>query len=82
MLPKTNETQAALLVQRLKSGLNSHRIGPITLSVSFGYETKTSVSQDIKELLRLTEDHLYRHKLFEKRKYVQQDRRPDPRNVA
>lgn len=65
LLPKTNETQAAFLVQRLKSGLNSHRIGPITLSVSFGYETKTSVSQDIKELLRLTEDHLYRHKLFE-----------------
>ena len=65
LLPKTNATEASFLINRLQSGLNGHRIGPISLSVSFGYETKTSVNQDINELLKLTEDHLYRHKLFE-----------------
>lgn len=65
LLPKTNATEASFLINRLQAGLNGHRIGPISLSVSFGYETKTSVNQDINELLKLTEDHLYRHKLFE-----------------
>jgi diguanylate cyclase (GGDEF)-like protein/PAS domain S-box-containing protein/putative nucleotidyltransferase with HDIG domain len=65
LLPKTNDTEAAFLINRLQSGLNGHQIGPITLSVSFGYETKHNESEDINEILKRTEDHLYRHKLFE-----------------
>lgn len=35
------------------------------LSISFGYATKTDIDQDIKEILKESENSMYSHKLFE-----------------
>lgn len=41
-------------------------VSNIELSISFGYETKTKSTESIAELLVHAEDHMYRHKLYER----------------
>ncbi len=65
ILPKTDSLEAEKLVDRVQSKLSEYSVGNIGLSISFGYETKTEETQDIREILKRAEDHMYRHKLYE-----------------
>ncbi len=65
VLPKTDAKEAEKLVDRIQSKLLEYSVGNIGLSISFGYETKTEESQDIREILKRAEDHMYRQKLYE-----------------
>nr|WP_320024474.1 HD domain-containing phosphohydrolase [uncultured Acetobacterium sp.] len=65
LLPKTNELETAKIVKRMKTAAMKESIGTINFSISFGYETKTNMNQDIQEILKNAEDNMYRHKLYE-----------------
>lgn len=65
ILPKTDESAAEQVIQRIKNLLENEKIGAIDLSVSFGYEIKQREGESIQNIFKSAEDHLYRHKLYE-----------------
>ena len=65
LLPKTDELDTAKIVKRMKKAAMKESIGAIDFSISFGYETKTSIDQNIQEVLKKAEDNMFRHKLYE-----------------
>ena len=60
---KTDEAAAEKIIQRINKYLSLEKIGPLDISVSIGYETKHEPEESIDELIKKTEDHMYRHKL-------------------
>ncbi len=65
LLPKTDENQTAEIVKRMRTVAQQQSVEAIDFSISFGYETKTDVEQNIQEVLKNAEDNMYRHKLYE-----------------
>lgn len=65
LLPQTDATEAARLIQRIKKELANERIEGLEISVSFGAETKTSAAEDIAAVFRQAEDAMYHDKLYE-----------------
>ena len=65
ILPRADASEAKKLVARIHKYLKNERIENLDISVSFGFETKKSMSQDTNKLLKDTEDTMYQHKLYE-----------------
>jgi len=65
LLPKTDVHKAEQIIKRINELLLKEKIGSIHISVSFGYETKNNVEENIQEIFKSVEDHMYRHKLYE-----------------
>jgi diguanylate cyclase (GGDEF)-like protein/PAS domain S-box-containing protein len=66
LLPNTEESVVEKLNLELKTVLKNTLIKNVALSVATGYVTKDSKSKgDLDEILKLAENHMYRHKLAE-----------------
>lgn len=65
LLPKTHSEEALRIVKLMQQSASKIKIANIDLSISFGYETKTSNKQSLREVLANAENHMYRHKLYE-----------------
>ena len=65
LLPKTNSKEAEEIIKRIKASSSRVRLKSAELSISFGWETKISINQDINEILKNAEDYMYRNKLYE-----------------
>lgn len=65
IMPKTDAIEAEKIISRIKKLTSEEKIGVIDISISFGMETKTRIEEDIQEILKETEDHMYRNKLNE-----------------
>lgn len=65
ILPRTDMKMAEKIVRRIRSFAAKSTVGAIDISISFGFETKTLESEDIQEVFRNTENHMYRQKLSE-----------------
>lgn len=65
ILTKTNEIQAEQIIKRINSVASNEKVGAIDISISFGYETKTEMKENIQDILKNAEDYMYRHKLYE-----------------
>jgi diguanylate cyclase (GGDEF)-like protein/putative nucleotidyltransferase with HDIG domain len=65
ILPQTDASGAESVIQRIKDLLIIEKVGTIDLSVSFGYEIKQQTNENMQEIFKNAEDHLYRHKLYE-----------------
>jgi len=65
ILSKTDTSDAEEIITRIKALLLEEKIGSIGISISFGYETKHKMEESIQEIIKKTEDHMYRHKLYE-----------------
>jgi len=65
ILPKTDTSEAEGIITRIKDQLLEEKIGFIGISISVGYGTKHKMEESIQEIIKKTEDHMYRHKLFE-----------------
>ncbi len=65
LLPRTDGVQTAQLVKNMKNNALKESIGAIEFSISFGYETKEHVNEDVQEILKNAENNMYRHKLYE-----------------
>jgi diguanylate cyclase (GGDEF)-like protein/PAS domain S-box-containing protein len=65
ILPNTDGAETEKLIKRMHKLAAAEKIGGLDVSISFGYETKLKDEQDIHDVIRDTEDHMYKHKLYE-----------------
>lgn len=65
LLANTERSQAEKLVNEIRKMSTRDKVETLDLSISFGYETKTDINEDILDVLKRTEDYMYRSKLSE-----------------
>lgn len=65
LLPKTEKEEAEAMVKKIKSICSNMKIDSINVSISFGYDTKQSIGEDIFKILKSAEDYMYKHKVVE-----------------
>ncbi|MGE5626698.1 MAG: HD domain-containing phosphohydrolase [Solirubrobacterales bacterium] len=65
LLPKTDEFEAEKIIKRIKDIALTEKVDSIDISVSIGYETKLTEADDVDEVMKKAEDHMYKKKLFE-----------------
>lgn len=65
LLPKTEASTAETIITNMKKLALKEKVGSIDVSISFGYDTKVDVNENIDEIFKNTEDYMYRHKLSE-----------------
>lgn len=65
LLPKCNDTQTRLLIERLNGAISNDKKNNALLSVSIGYAVKESVLMKMDAVFKEAEDDMYRHKLAE-----------------
>ncbi|MBO0589485.1 HD domain-containing phosphohydrolase [Sporosarcina sp. E16_8] len=65
LLPKTEAFEAELIIKRISELLLPEKVGSIDVSISFGYETKNNEEDNIQEVLKKADKHMYNNKLFE-----------------
>jgi diguanylate cyclase (GGDEF)-like protein/PAS domain S-box-containing protein len=64
LLPHTDANGAQKLVARIRDKIDQVKIMDITLSVSFGWDTKTAADQAIQDVLKKSEDLMYQKKIL------------------
>ncbi len=62
LLPQTSETDAALIVKRLKREVEKHSVNAIDCSISLGLSTKSNVSEDIADTVNAAVANMYSNK--------------------
>jgi len=65
LLPKTDAHETELIFKRVQDLALKEKISSVDISVSFGWETKNNQEEDIEEIFKKAEDHMYKKKLFE-----------------
>ncbi len=65
ILTKTDTAQAEYIIKRINEHASREKIGAVDVSISFGYETKYIVDNNIQEIFKIAEDNMYRNKLYE-----------------
>ncbi|BAH06195.1 PAS domain S-box protein [Clostridium kluyveri] len=65
LMPKTDLHKARQIINDIKGMLLKEKVNSAYVDVSFGYECKISNEQKIEEVLKKSEDNMYKKKLFE-----------------
>ena len=65
LMPKTDAFAAKQISKRIKAIALQEKLGSIDISISVGFETKNKKEEQIKEIFKKAEDHMYKKKLFE-----------------
>ena len=65
ILPKTDLTETDKIFRRIKELAAKETVGSVEISISFGFETKNSPLEEIQDIFKNAENHMYRQKLFE-----------------
>ncbi len=65
LFPKTDSREAENIVKRMRKAIAGERLDSIVLSISFGWDTKIRVDEDMNTILKKAEDRMYRRKLSE-----------------
>lgn len=65
ILPKTSESMALSIINRIKTDCEKNPLDFIKISISFGVATKTSELEDIFDKVKLAEERMYFNKLKE-----------------
>ena len=65
ILPKTDDLKTEQIIKRINGLLLKEKAGSLDISITFGFKTKNNKEEDIQEVFKNTEDHMYRHKLYE-----------------
>lgn len=71
LLPETDNDIAGKICERIQKECKEENVGPISLSISLGYSTKYSVTESLKDILKTSENMMYREKLSESRRIRQ-----------
>ena len=66
ILPKTNAEETVQIANHIKEFASKVKVDKIELSISYGYATKITDEQSIIEIFATAENHMYRHKLYER----------------
>ena len=65
LLPHTGSEDAEKIVERIRKLCSETFVNSVMLSISFGWETKKKLSEEIEVTQKKAEDRMYRRKLFE-----------------
>jgi diguanylate cyclase (GGDEF)-like protein/putative nucleotidyltransferase with HDIG domain len=65
LMPQTNAIEAEAIINNIHSMCIKEKVASLDLSISFGWQTKKQIEEDITEALNKAEDYMYRKKLFE-----------------
>jgi len=65
LLPKTDTYQAELIIQRIKTIALKEKLGSIDISISIGLASKNKREEQIQEIFKKAENHMYKKKIFE-----------------
>lgn len=65
LLPKTDALMVEKIINRIKEAMETDKLGNIDISISFGFDSKREKNEDINEVLKKAEGHMYQDKLFE-----------------
>lgn len=63
LLPKTSSFEAKNLLEYIHKIIIAEKVESIQISASFGWHTKLDLSEEISEIFRIAEDHMYSLKL-------------------
>lgn len=65
LIPKISAKEIEEVIMRIKNHADHEKLGSIDLSISFGWELKNTVEEDVHEVFRRAENYMYKNKLFE-----------------
>jgi diguanylate cyclase (GGDEF)-like protein/putative nucleotidyltransferase with HDIG domain len=65
LLPKTDSLEAEKIVERIKESYSKEQVNALSVSISFGWDTKREVNEDILKILINAEDYMYKRKIVE-----------------
>ncbi|MEL7564456.1 MAG: HD domain-containing phosphohydrolase [Dehalobacterium sp.] len=65
LLPRTETKEAEEIVKKIKKLNLGEHVNSLSVSVSFGWNTKRKVEDDILKVLKSAEDYMYKNKLIE-----------------
>lgn len=65
ILPNTDASEAQDVIERIQTNARKKFIAPVDLSISFGYDTKNNIDDDILNIFRNAENMMYKEKLYE-----------------
>ncbi len=65
LLPKTKSEEAERIIDRIKQQYSNQQVNALSISISFGWDTKKSIDEDIQKVLKSAEDYMYKHKTVE-----------------
>jgi len=65
LLPKTKTEEAENIVNRIKELYSNEQVNALSVSISFGWDTKRKTDEDILKVLKNAEDYMYKHKIIE-----------------
>jgi diguanylate cyclase (GGDEF)-like protein/PAS domain S-box-containing protein len=63
LLKNTDEVQAAALKQRILNEVSHLKLEPVVVSLAIGIAVKKTPAQDIKTILKVSDDHMYQDKI-------------------
>ncbi|HEY5561111.1 MAG TPA: PocR ligand-binding domain-containing protein [Clostridiaceae bacterium] len=66
LLPRTSPDKAEKIINRIKELYSNEQVNAISVSISFGWDTKVNMDEDIQKVLKSAEDYMYKHKILEK----------------
>ena len=64
LLPGVGSAQAESIIKRIKVLSENELVENISLSISFGYETKFDQEESVQDVIKRAEDYMYKKKLF------------------
>lgn len=65
LLPKTSSEEAERFLNRINAVITQEKINSMSVSVSYGWETKRETEEDLSSIFKKAEDYMYRRKLSE-----------------
>ncbi|MEI6603291.1 MAG: PAS domain S-box protein [Clostridia bacterium] len=65
LMPNTDYVEAGRIVTKINEVCANVQVHSIPVSISFGYETKTTIEENMNAVLKIAEDYMYKHKMVE-----------------
>jgi diguanylate cyclase (GGDEF)-like protein len=65
MLPRTDYQQASEMVKRIKEECRCHKLHSLAIDITFGWDTKQSVTDRTHDVIKKAEDIMYKYKIVD-----------------
>jgi diguanylate cyclase len=65
ILPNTNKSEAEKAIKRITNLASKEKVGAFNISISFGYDIKNNAEEDILNVMKSTENRMYKNKINE-----------------
>ena len=65
LLPKTKPEEVKIIIKNIKELYSNQQVNALSVSISFGWDTKRKTDEDILKVLASAEDYMYKHKILE-----------------